>query len=282
VAAMGEHVPERRVAAGGHRDGHVVGHHVNHHAQTEPVGVCGQALQPLAAAEHRADPGVVDDVVAMRGSGSGGQDGGEVEVGDAQVVQVLQDGGGLGEGEVGAELEAVGGNGDVRAHSSSCSFSPSGRAMITMLRGGRVRSLPGPSPSGRSRVVSELSTGVHHLPYSSSGTVKVTGSTLAEVSTSRESSWTGRPWASGSAMAPPLRKIISDRANEVVQASVSIWLPLGSNQAISGSPSSESSPTVAPVKNLRRRNTGWSRRKLISCRVKACSAVSGSSQAIQA
>ena len=66
------------------------------------------------APELLAEAGVVHDVVPVAGAGRGGEDRGEVEVGDAERVQVRDDLGGGVEAEAGVELEPVGGRGPRR------------------------------------------------------------------------------------------------------------------------------------------------------------------------
>ncbi len=79
---------------------------------TRPRPCCAGGLrerdEAVAAAELDADPGVVEDVVAVGGAGHGLQHRGEVEVADAEVAEVRRDRFGVGEGEAGVQLEAVG------------------------------------------------------------------------------------------------------------------------------------------------------------------------------
>ena len=74
------------------------------------VGLGGQGLQLLPSAHDDRDPAVIDDVIAVGGSRRGGEDRGEVEVGDSQIGQVGDQGLGVGEGEVLTQLETVGGH----------------------------------------------------------------------------------------------------------------------------------------------------------------------------
>ena len=66
----------------------MVGHNIQNQAHSRRVHIIGQALQPGSPAHDLADAGVVDDVVAVRRPRGGGQHGGEIDVGDAQVVQI--------------------------------------------------------------------------------------------------------------------------------------------------------------------------------------------------
>ncbi len=109
LRALAQDLPQRAVVARGHR--HVVGDDV--HDQAEAVLACrrGQRAQGRLAAEFLPDAGVVDDVVAVEGAGRGLQDGGEVEVGDAERGEVGDGCLGCGERETGLQLQAVGGRG---------------------------------------------------------------------------------------------------------------------------------------------------------------------------
>ena len=49
----------------------------------------GQRVEIALGAELGVQPSVVDDVVAVRAAGSGGQDGRRVDVGDAESVEVV-------------------------------------------------------------------------------------------------------------------------------------------------------------------------------------------------
>ena len=73
VRPVGEQVPP---PAAGRRagDADVVGHDVDDHAHARGVGGCRQPAQAIGSAARRIDGGVVDDVVAVLGSGLGGQD----------------------------------------------------------------------------------------------------------------------------------------------------------------------------------------------------------------
>jgi len=102
-----EHGPQRPVVPQRGRHGHVVGDDVDDHAQAARVSCRGQLLEGGAPAHHLGDPGVVDHVVAVGGAGGGRQDGREVEVGDAEGVQVGQLSPRLVERQIRTELEAV-------------------------------------------------------------------------------------------------------------------------------------------------------------------------------
>src|SRR5664279_3829806 len=92
----------------------MVGDHVGDEPEAALVGGGGQGAEARLAAEHGGDVGVVDDVVEVGASRRRAQDGGEVDVGDAQGGDVVEVGSGVGEGEVGVQLDAVGGDGDRR------------------------------------------------------------------------------------------------------------------------------------------------------------------------
>src|SRR5687767_2273179 len=67
-----------------------------------------EAHETLLAAELRIDAAVVDDVVAVDGSRSGGVDRGCVEMADAEPCEVGDDADGVIEREVLVELQPVG------------------------------------------------------------------------------------------------------------------------------------------------------------------------------
>ena len=71
------------------------------------TGGLEESVEPVAPAVRRAHLVVVDDVVAVHAPLAGLGDGGEVEVADAEPFEVGQERLGLGEAEVGLELEAV-------------------------------------------------------------------------------------------------------------------------------------------------------------------------------
>lgn len=107
-AAAAQHVPPGGV---GGRHGHprVVRHDV--HDEAQPHGAQGpqQPLPARLAAEFRVDGPVVDDVVAVRRAGGGGEQRRAVEVRHAEVGEVAGEPGGGVEVEVGADLHPVGG-----------------------------------------------------------------------------------------------------------------------------------------------------------------------------
>ena len=61
------------------------------------------------AAELVAHEVVVDHVVAVRRAGRGGERRRDVDVGDAELGEIGHERGGVGEAEVGCELQAIGG-----------------------------------------------------------------------------------------------------------------------------------------------------------------------------
>ena len=110
VRTLTQHRPQGQVVPAGGGHGHVVGNDVHHDAHAVGVGLSGQGLQLLPSAHDGRDPAVIDDVVAVGGARCGGEDRGEVEVGDPQVGQIGDQGLGVCEGQVLAELETVGGH----------------------------------------------------------------------------------------------------------------------------------------------------------------------------
>ncbi len=115
---LAQHLPQGAVVARGH--GHVVRDDVHH--QAEPVLARGarQRPQPLLAAQLLAHARVVDDVVAVRRARHGLQDGGQVQVRDAERGQVRHDGRGCSERELGLQLQPVRGRGHHRVRSLRC------------------------------------------------------------------------------------------------------------------------------------------------------------------
>ncbi len=148
VGAVPEHLPERTVEVLGDGDRHVVGHHVGDQPQVVPVRLGGQLPECLLAAELLGYPAVVDGVVAVGGAGRGGQQRGEVQVGDAEGGQVGDGGGGVVQGEAGLELEAVagrrhGGGGGGRAGLRG--LGGVGHASMPTRRGAGARPVAGPN-----------------------------------------------------------------------------------------------------------------------------------------
>ena len=106
VPAVGEDVLPRGVVGA---DAGVVGDEIEDEREPRLARRLQQPVQPLTPAEVGADGVVVDDVVAVRGTGASLGDGGEVEVGDAEALEVGEEPFDLGEAEAGLELQAVGG-----------------------------------------------------------------------------------------------------------------------------------------------------------------------------
>gem|GEM_PF-5229101 len=102
VRAVLQEIDEHLVVAG---HGHVVGHDVQNEAEAELPGSLGQFLEGLAPAQLRAHLGVIADVVAVERAGPGRGDRGEIQVGDAELLQVGQNLAAGGEAEAGMELE---------------------------------------------------------------------------------------------------------------------------------------------------------------------------------
>jgi hypothetical protein len=76
------------------------------------MGGAGEALETLPTTQDDADPGVVDDVVAVRRTGRRSKYRREVDVGDAERDQVVQALGRVVKGQVRAELEPIGRDGE--------------------------------------------------------------------------------------------------------------------------------------------------------------------------
>lgn len=138
--ALAQHLPQRAVVAGD--GGHVVRHDVHDQPETVLARRTGQFPQPLFTAELGAYPAVVDDVVAVPGSGHGLQDRGQMQMRDAERGEIRHGPSGGREREVGLELEPVGGGGrhaDVRTQP--------GGFCVTERRKGLDRRCPRP-PGG--------------------------------------------------------------------------------------------------------------------------------------
>ncbi len=140
--ALAQHLPQGAVVARCH--GHVVRDDVHH--QAEPVLPRGarQGPQPLLAAQLLAHATVVDDVVAVRRTRHGLQDGGEMQVRDAERGQVRHHGRRGPEGELGLQLQPVRGRGHHRVRSLRCHLDSS--VDTPALRRGRKRT---PAEQGR-------------------------------------------------------------------------------------------------------------------------------------
>ena len=89
-------------------DAHVVGHHVHDLAHAPLLQGRGELLEVLGAGYFRVQAGVVGDVVAVPAAGPRLEQGREVAVADAELVQVGQQCLGLLEGEIAVHLQTVG------------------------------------------------------------------------------------------------------------------------------------------------------------------------------
>jgi hypothetical protein len=106
AGAAGEKIPPPAVAAAG--DGHVVGDDIKDNAQT---CACSGSYQPAPCrfpSQLGAHSGVIDDVIAMRRARCGLQEGREVEMADAQVLQIRYDGRSPVQTQIRPQLEPVG------------------------------------------------------------------------------------------------------------------------------------------------------------------------------
>ena len=117
VRAVAQDGPQRQVVPCGSGHRHVVGHDVQDQAHSRLVDIGGETFEPGSSAHGLADAGVVDYVVAVRRPRSGGQHGGEVDIGDAEIAQVGHQAAGVVESERTAHLESVG------RHRSAASLS---------------------------------------------------------------------------------------------------------------------------------------------------------------
>ena len=97
----------------------MVGHHVDHDAHPAARRLTGQGVERGGAAEVVAEAVVVDDVVAVGGSRSRLQDGGQVDVGHPERVEVLEHLLRVVEAELRAKLQAVGAGGRRRGHQTT-------------------------------------------------------------------------------------------------------------------------------------------------------------------
>ena len=106
--AVAQHRPQRGVQRRRGRHRHVVGHDVDDDAHAQRRGRVGEPAEALRPAELVVEVAVVDDVVAVGRAGRRLQHGGEVDVRDAEVVQVGQHRGGVVEAELRPQLQPVG------------------------------------------------------------------------------------------------------------------------------------------------------------------------------
>ena len=97
-AAVPQDVPPPRVLLG-LVDAHVVGHDVDDHAQAACAGRRRQPRQALGATQLRRHRRRVGDVISMRRPGDRGDDGRQIEMRHPEVVEVVQQVFGVGEGE---------------------------------------------------------------------------------------------------------------------------------------------------------------------------------------
>ena len=80
-------------------DADVVGHDVDDQPQAASAGGARQAGQPVGTTQFRRDGRRIGHVVAVCRSARRGEDGGQVEVSDAELVEIGQQVLGVGEGE---------------------------------------------------------------------------------------------------------------------------------------------------------------------------------------
>ena len=112
VGAILQHRPDRLVVVDRSGHAHVVGDDIDDDAHLALVRSPGQSLEARASAHDIADPGVIDHVIAVCAAGRSLQNGAEVEIGDAQVIEVVQLRSGLIEAQIRPQLQPVGGHRD--------------------------------------------------------------------------------------------------------------------------------------------------------------------------
>jgi hypothetical protein len=86
----------------------VVGNDVEYLAEARFSQPPCQPAMRIGAAEFGVEPAVVDDVIAVRAAGRGLQVRGAIEMADAQVSEIADDGRGIIEGEARMQLDTVG------------------------------------------------------------------------------------------------------------------------------------------------------------------------------
>ncbi len=118
LRALPEDLPQGVVVARGHR--HVVRHDVHHEAEAVLPGGAREGPQSVLAAEFVPHARVVDDVVAVRGARDGLEDGGQMQMRDAERRQVRHGRSCRRERELGLQLQPVGGRGHCRVGSLRC------------------------------------------------------------------------------------------------------------------------------------------------------------------
>lgn len=146
LGALAQHLPQRQVVPG--RGRHVVRHDVQDQPEAVRASRGGQLPQALLTPELGPHRAVVDDVVAVPGAGHGLQDGGQVQMRDAELGEVRHGVGGGGEREVRLELKPVRGGGRhglVRTQPGA-SLPPSGDPAPARRPPGRCPSPQRPTP----------------------------------------------------------------------------------------------------------------------------------------
>ena len=104
---VAQRLPELLVEVLWRRDRHVVGNNVDDNPKSVLMGRLGELEEPALATKVVRHPRVVHDVVPVHRPRGGLQDGGEIQVRDAEPGQVRHDRGGLAEPEAGVQLESV-------------------------------------------------------------------------------------------------------------------------------------------------------------------------------
>ena len=90
------------------RDAHVVGHDVDNQAHAALLQAFREFGELFLRADFGVEAGVVGDVIAVHAAGMGHQKRRGVAVGDSQIMQVSDDGGGLGKRKTLVELKTIG------------------------------------------------------------------------------------------------------------------------------------------------------------------------------
>ena len=94
----------------------MIGHEIENQAEIVLLQRLAQPLEAGIAAELRIDLGVIDDVVAVGAALARLHEGRGIEMGDAERLQIGNDGSGGVEIEIRRELQAVGGDRNGRRH----------------------------------------------------------------------------------------------------------------------------------------------------------------------
>ena len=117
LRAVFEDVKQVRVRGG---EAHMIGNDVKDAGHPATFQQSGQAVEGKDVANFGVDACVVDDVVAVSAAGSRGEEGGEVEVGDAERGEVVNNRDDVFKTEGVMELEAIGRGGTREGRFGGC------------------------------------------------------------------------------------------------------------------------------------------------------------------